>query len=40
MSETQHLAEQQQALMVEMQRLAAEVQSLRAAAAAGGPASG
>jgi Retrotransposon gag protein/Zinc knuckle len=39
MSETQHLAEQQQALMVEMQRLAAEVQSLRAVAAAGGPAS-
>jgi Retrotransposon gag protein len=38
MSETQHLAEQQQALMVELQRLAAEVQTLRAAAAAGGPA--
>jgi hypothetical protein len=37
MSETQHLAEQQQALVVEMQRLAAEVQNLRAAAAAGGP---
>src|SRR6201996_1467268 len=35
---TPHIAEQQQALMVEMQRLAAEVQSLRVAAAAGGPA--
>jgi Retrotransposon gag protein/Zinc knuckle len=36
MSETQHLAEQQQALIVEMQRLAAEVQALQVAAAAGG----
>src|SRR6201996_432379 len=36
MSETQHLAGQQQALMGAMQRLAAERQALRAAAVAGG----
>ena len=38
MSDNQRLAEQQQAMMADMQRLAVEVQTLRAAAAAGGPA--